>query len=449
MTTRPLRPLRSNLALIAVFALVSAAAARAADQRPVPLATVGTDTVTTAELDLELGLMQARNADNVAAKFADPKAILERLTQNELIIQEGYRMGLDQEFAVRNEGNEAVRHECMKALLDSVALSIPADAPAVHDKRRDAVKGYLAGLARTFNVTVDSMLLKSLDYGSADPAVQKRLRESTEVLANLVNGRKLTVADFSRELRFQQYHGLVGKPDAAEKRDLCLRSYVEEVLANAQMRAQKMDRQPGMVLLRQRMERSSIQEEALRVLLEFDFKPADAEVSHYYRGHTGDLLMPSRVKVGSLKVKTKEIAGDLRARLESGTALKWLAENDKRVIQGPPPFPDVWLQPVEMGLKPADLKLNAVPEPYEVPDGWVVAQISGLEGGQPQPLESCRDQVLAMMKRDATRDHLVEILARLKAASPVVVLPGAEAEVLKAIEEFKKATAQPAAPAAH
>jgi hypothetical protein len=449
MTTRCTHPLTFGLALAALFGLATAGATRADEPRPVPLAIVGPDTVTTTELNLELGLMQARNADNVAAKFADPKAILERLTQNLLIIQEGYRMGLDQEFAVRNEGNEAVRHECMKALLDSVALSIPSNTAEVHDKRRAAVQRYLAGLARTYNVTVDSTLLASLDYASADPAVQKRLRESTEVLANLIGGRKLTVADFSRELRFQQYHGLVGKPDAAERRDLCLRSYVEEVLANAQMKAQKMDRQPGMVLLRHRMERNSIQEETLRVLLEFEFKPTDGEVSHYYRIHASELPMPSRMKVGSLKVKTKEAASNLRARLAAGTSLRWLAENDKSVVQGPSPFPEIWLRPEEMGLKPADLKLNAVPEPYEVPDGWVVAQISAVEGGQPQPLEQCRDQVLAMMKRDATRDHLVEILARLRAASPVVILPGAEAEVTRAIEEFQKATAQPAAAAAH
>ncbi len=92
-----------------------------------------------------------------------------------------------------------------------------------------------------------------------------------------------------------------------------------------------------------------------------------------------------------------------------------------------------------MGLKPADLALGSVPEPYQVPDGWVVAQIVEIEAGQPLPLDSCRDRILAMMKRDATRQEMVESLDRLEAQSPIVILPGAEAVVARALTELEAA----------
>lgn len=439
-------PRTTRLALLmTACALAAVPEARADAGRDVPLALVGPDTVTTTELNIELGLMQVRNTDNVALAFGEPKTILKRLTQNHLVVQEGYRMGLDQEFTVRNQCDEVVRHECMKALLDSVALSIPATAPEFQDKRKAAVGNYLDGLFRRYGVAVDSTVLKSLDYGSADPAMQKRLQNSTEVLAKIGNGRALTVADFTRELRFTEFHGLVGKPDAAQRRDDILRDHLSQVAVNRQLKAQKMDQLPQMQMLRARFERSTILEEALRVLLQFDFAPTDQEISHYYRAHTLEVTAPPRLKMASLKAPSAEVANQLRDKILGGATVRWLAENDKRVVKGPAPFPDMWLRPEEMGLKPEDVKLNMVPDPYQVPDGWVVAQVVALEPGLPLPLEQCRDQILGMMKRDATRDHMADILARLEKEAPIVILPGAEAEVARVVAEVVKTAAANAA----
>lgn len=437
MNPRPMR-----LALLTItFALAFAAPCRADADREIALALVGPDTVTTLELHIELGLMQVRNADNIALSFGEPKTILKRLTQNHLIIQEGFRMGLDQEFTVRNQCEEVVRHECMKALLDSVALNIPAETPGVQDKRKAAVQSYLDGLFRRYGVVVDSTVLRSLDYGSKDAAMQKRLQSSTEVLARIGGGRSLTIADFSRELRFTEFHGLVGKADAAERRDNILRDHLAQVAVNRQLKAQKMDQTPQMLMLRARFERSTILEEALRVLLQFDFSPTDPEISHYYRAHTLELTAPPRFKMASLKAPSEEVANQLRDKIMGGAAVRWLAENDKRVVKGPPPFPDTWLRPEEMGMKPEDAKQNFVPAPYQVPDGWVVAQITVLEPGLPLPLEQCREQVLGMMKRDAMRDHMVDIIARLEKESPIVILPGAEEEVARVVADVVKAAA--------
>ncbi len=432
---------------LATAAVVMASAVRTMAETPreIPLALVGPDTVTTTELNIELGLMQVRNENNVALSFGEPKDILKRLTQNHLIIQEGFRMGLDQEFTVRNQCDEVVRHECMKALLDSVALAIPAETPGVQDKRKAAVGAYLDGLFRRYGVSVDSTVLRSLDYGSAEAAVQKRLQNSTEVLARVGNGRSLTVADFTRELRFTEFHGLVGKPDASQRRDDILRDHLAQVAVNRQLKAQKMDQQPQMVMLRARFERSTILEEALRVLLQFDFAPTSQEISHYYRAHTLEVTAPPRLKMASLKAASPEVANQLREKILGGATVRWLAENDKRVAKGPAPFPDMWLRPEEMGLKPEDVKLNMVPEPYQVPDGWVVAQVVALEPGQPLPLEQCREQILGMMKRDAMRDHMAMIIARLEKESPIVILPGAEQEVARVVAEVAKAATANAA----
>jgi hypothetical protein len=220
-----------------------------------------------------------------------------------------------------------------------------------------------------------------------------------------------------------------------------LREYFSEYLLNLQLKAQRMDQVPRMKLLRQRLERNAVLEEGLRVLLTFDFAPTEAQIKAFYKANAADVTPPARIKVASLKVATAEIAGELRTKLLKGTTVQWLAANDARVFKGASPFPEDWLDPEAIGLKRDSLKTGAAPEPYEVPGGWVVAQIVEIEKPQPEPLDSCRERILALMKREQTRDRLVEILARLEIESPITILPGAEQHVIRALAET--ATAEP------
>jgi hypothetical protein len=334
----------------------------------------------------------------------------------------------------------------MKALLDSVALAVPETRADHRDARRIAVQAYLDGLAQTWGASVDSMILKSLDYGSADPAMQKRLRDSQEVLGHLPGNRTFTVADFTRELRFTEFHGLVGKPEATQRRDEIMREFLADAVTARQIRAQKMDQAPRMKMLYRRFERAAILEEALRVLTQLDFAPAEAEVSHHYRQNLSEFMSNPRMKLASLKAKSKEDATALRERILKGASVRWLATNDKRVVEGPPPFPETWLFPEQVGIQSADLKVGFSPEAYEVPEGWVVAQVVEVEPGQPLPLAQCRDRILAKMRQEALREHMVDILARLEAESPITVLPGAEAEILRVVAEMPAAPQPAAAP---
>lgn len=430
---------------LAAALFLHAAAPVLADEA-VPLALVGPDTLTTTDLEVELALLNARNSENAPLKLDDPQAILRRLTQNQLLIQEGLRMGLDEAPIVRNQAWSVVRQECMKALLDSVALAVPESRAGYRDERRAAVQGYLDGLAGTWGASVDSVLLRTLDYGSSDPAMQQRLRDSAEVLGRLPGNRKFTVADFTRELRFTEFHGLVGKPEAPQRRDEIMREFIADAVTARQIRAQKMDQVPRMKMLYRRFERAAILEEALRVLTQLDHEPGSAEVSHYYRQHVADFMSTPRMKLASLKAKSKEDAAALRERILQGASVRWLTANDKRAENGPAPFPETWLLPEQMGIKAADLKVGFTPEAYEVPEGWIVAQVVEVEPAQPLPLEQCQQRILAQLRHEATRQHMVEILARLEAESPVKVLPGAEAEVMKVVAAMPAAPQSAAAP---
>jgi len=347
---------------------------------------------------------------------------------------------------VANQVLEVVRHECMAALLDSVALSVPDDTPDFYETRRLAVNDYIEDLQKSYQASFDSTLLASLDYGSDDAEMQKYLRESEETLAVTPTG-KLSVSAFSRIIRYTVFHGMIGNADADERRDKVFHDWFAEAILNYQYQAQGMDKNPEIILLAERMERNLVLEESMRVLLEFDFEPTEEDVENYYQAHLDAVTAAPRVKMKSLKAANEEQILALYEKMLRGTPVSWLYSNDPTVIQGPPPFPEEFFQPEELGLKSATLAVGYIPKPYQVPTGWVVAVISEIEVPEPTPLSSCRNKILGMIKSEQTHQLMVEILAQLEAASPVEILPGAEVAVDDVIQDFEEkggaAKAQP------
>ena len=401
-----------------------------------PLVTINGDTLTTDELKMELGVMMSQAPKGVPFATPEPERVLRRMIQNELVIQEGYRMGLDEQFTVRNPRSEAVRNRCVRTLLDSVASTVPQgdlEKEAWVEQRRAAVEDYLAGLRRTYGVEVDTTLLHALDYASTDPDMQKRLRDSDEVIALLPNG-DITVAELSREIRFVAFHGLEGKPDAAERRDRIFWQNLNERLVAWQAAQEGLHLRPDMVDFAAQVERSLMLEESLGILVQFDFAPTEDEVRAFYEAHLDELTPAARIRMESVKLRSEQEAADLRARALQGAKLSWLAGNMPGVIDGPPPFPEDFFAPQQLGLDPEEAELGLIPEPYGVPGGWVVARIVEIEDTPPPPLDEVRDRIQRMMKAEAIREHMIVVLDRLEEVSTITILPGAEDEVARVTE---------------
>jgi hypothetical protein len=432
---RPRTRFLARTGLILLLTAAGTAVSASPADAPRPFAVVGGDTLTTTDVKIELGLMKHRRTSDGPTLSPEPQQVLRRIIQNRLVVQEGYRMGLQDEFVVANQVQEFVQSRAMGALLDSVAASVPTDVPDYEEARRAAVAAYMAGLRDRYHVSVDSTLLASLDYASDDPEVQRYLREDRTPLAVVPRGT-LTVAGFSRVLRFKQYHGLVGKPDAAQRRDKVFEQWLAEAVLAHQLELQGTLDRPPYTVMAERLERDLVLEEALRVLLQFDFAPTEDEVQAFYRENIADFTPGRRVKMASLKVANAEQAETLRGKLLGGTPPEWLRRNDETVVDGPPPFPTDFIEPGKLGLGEADLEVGRVPEPYQVPSGWVVAVVTAVEDPEPTPLAKCRTEVLAGLKARQTQDLMIDIIGRLEDATPIEILPDAEAIVADVIDEF-------------
>ncbi len=418
--------------------LLSHSTATAAERATgvMPLAVIDGDTVTTRDLDLELALMRKQRG-GAEAVLPAAKDVLRRLVQNRLVVQEGYRMGLDEQFAVKNQITEAIRSQCTKVLLDSVVASVPQVMADLTEARRQAVADYVADLKRRYVTALDTDLLASLDYASADPAVQENLRESEAVLAVIPPG-EMRVKALSRQIRFTEFHGLAGRDDAAARRDRIFEEWLVESLLRYQAKIERIAERPELRRFEAQLERELMFEETLKILLVVDYKPTEPEVAAYYQAHAAALTPQPRVKLESARTATEPAARKVCDSLRKGAKLSWLRKTSPDIVAGPPPVPEQFIDPDMINLAAADVVAGHVLEPVQVPGGWLVAVVAEVEAVSPPPLADCRQQVLQMMQGEHTAGQMSTMLARLEKASQVVVLPGAEAEVARRIEQSRR-----------
>lgn len=403
--------------------------AAVADQVAAPLAVVAGDTLTTHDLDIQLSIMETRLASgDERASLPAADQVLRRLIQNELFVQEGYRIGLQDRAVIRNQVIEATRDRASRALLDSVAASAPADAPDPSEARRLAVADFIDGLMDLNEVVVDSALLRSCDFASEDDAAVAALGESEAVLATLP-GAQLEVRHLAREIRFREYHGLRGKPDAAERRDRIFREMLVTALVRREAAARGYTERAEIRRRARGLERQLVLQEAIGVLLTVDFEPTEAEVEAFWQAHLDEYMTDAQVKVDGVKFAEREPAERFRERLLAGAKMGWLRKNTDDIADGPPPFPPIFFDPREAGIDPEQCVVGAVLDLYEVPTGFVVAVVEAVQEPTARPLAECRSEVLQQMKSEQTRSHIDEIMARLEAATPVEILPGAEEAV--------------------
>ncbi len=420
--------LHARIAPIAVALTLAAATAAlaAVPAQDAPLAFVGRDTITVADLDMELFVTLQMNKGQ--QQMPEPSSVLRRLIQNELIIQDGYRTGLHRRDLIASQVRETIRSRSIIALLDSVAATAPLVFADPARGREAAIEAYIEGLKKKYGIRVDEALLASLDYASTDPAVKKQLEESEAVLAKLPSGA-LRVRALTHNMRFEHFHGLANKPDAPQLRDEFFKKWFSEALLGFEASRLGYPERPLIGRLAAQQERDLVLEEMINSLGRFRFTPPEAEILAFYNANLAHLTPPARLKVQSVLLEKKGAADIFKQRLDQGAELSWLAKRTSEVRQDAAALPATWLQPSMLGLRPGEARAGQILDPYEVPGGWVVAVVTEVEPPAPRPLADCREELLLRMKAQRTRESIAEVVARLEAGTTVRIVPGAEAVV--------------------
>jgi peptidyl-prolyl cis-trans isomerase C len=312
-------------------------------------------------------------------------------------------------------------------------------------RRTEAVRAYVQRLRVKYAVTTDDSLLARLDYASKDPAKQKELQTSTAVLAVIPTG-KLTVAGLTRNIRFKYFHGLEDKPDAAAIRNGMFDEWVTEAVLSHEAHRLGLDRRPSVEREGKVEERRLLREEVLKNILDFPFKPAEAEILAFYQGHQKELETKPRAKVQSVLFEDEAAAKQFGDQLGAGARFSWLVDRTKGIKGGPPPIPDSWIGLDKLGLAGKPVGEGTVVGPLKIPNGWAVgAVVSVAKAGAP-PLGECRDQVLQLMRGERNRQVIQESLDQLWKSSGVNIATTAGSTVADRLAYWSRAAAERSRP---
>lgn len=517
------------------------------------LATVNDEPLTTLELDALLA--SERRPTGETSSFLTPEGLLDRIIQNRLLEQEGYRASLHEKPEVRNQVWDLRRHKGMLALLDSVSaearkaddsalvsslqqtstmlrvsqilvldearawdlhdslragvpfgelaerhsadttaaiaaggdlgwlrkdLFVPSYAAALdelspgefsepvrsergwnllyladsrtetvgqsaemEDALREAARGervmaaieeYVRSLFRKYGATVDSTLLASLDYGSADPKVRTELQSSERVLVRFP-WRTLTVRDLSQEIRFQHFHGLANKPDAARLRDEAFHEWTTQLLLRHEASELGFDRTPILLLEAEALERRLVREAVLNLVLDVDFVPTEAEVANYHAAHPDEFRSTPRFRVNGLLLDDEEAARSARQMLGNGARIGWIAANAEGVVDRNPADLSGWLEAADVAFEGVPAVGTAL-GPFPLGENWAVAEVIEVESTRLLGLEECRPRVLQALKAEAMRAAMQRAVERLEESAVIEIAKDAEKAVAERIDAW-------------
>jgi hypothetical protein len=312
-------------------------------------------------------------------------------------------------------------------------MSTALQEAAMRDRVMKTLRSYVMSLREKYDVVVNESLLASLDYTSEDTEVQTELRDSDAVLATLP-WRNLTVSGLTRNIRFEHFHGLRGKPDAAEIRNRLFDDWLTESLLRHEASVLGFNKKPGIVAQADRLERRLIREAVIEMILAIRFDPSQEETEAFYADHIGEFTPNPRIRAEGVFLESEEASRRFREGLESGARLSWLAARTPEVSDPSPAVFSDWLDAELLGV--SGVERGKILGPMEIEGSWAVAKVLEMKSAGPTPLDQCRSQVLGKMKSEQMRKAMGEAMATLESQAEIEVLDGAHREIERRVNAW-------------
>ena len=297
-----------------------------------------------------------------------------------------------------------------------------------------AVEGFVASLFEKYDARIDSTLLRSLDYGSEDSKVQTALQSNDAVLVRFP-WKELTVRDLSQEIRFKHFHGIAGKPDAAQLRDKAFHDWTTELLLRHEASVLGFDRRPRLLIEAEALERKLVREVVIGMVVDAESRPSEAEIEAYYQTHQEGYRSTSRFRVNGVLLRDEAAAEAALQMLRNGARLGWVAANAPGVIDRKPEGLSGWKEPSDLGLS-GEVRSGDLIGPTLVDDAWAVSEVVELEPSKVLPLNECRERVLQAMQGEQMTSAIQHAVERLEAGAEIDIKDDAEQRVQGRLESW-------------
>lgn len=323
-------------------------------------------------------------------------------------------------------------------LLDS---RVPDDPQRLAGARQDALQSkqlaslltYLTELIER-HAEIDWELLESLEYEAPEPGLETLLQDE-RVIARISDGSRITVGDFSAELKSKFFHGMdkaSGEGRVNRRKRPVLDSMLRDRVALIEARALGLHEEPEYVRRVTEFERRVLFATFVNKAIDPSLEIEDEEVRNYVKEHSDEFTTAERMRIETFGFSGREDAERALDRLQSGADPTWVRKNtggqipaDQALNFGPTALPIFEFPPdvraALAGARQGDFRFLA-----ETDGPYYVLHVREVVPPEPLPLETIRGEVRERLTTEKRLEAVDAWADELRAASQVELLMGGD-----------------------
>ncbi|MBP1635149.1 MAG: hypothetical protein H6Q10_1723 [Acidobacteria bacterium] len=274
---------------------------------------------------------------DVAAKAVAAKAA--RMDGDDAFHKEGdYLPQIRQALAALKAGqvSPVIRLQAGFAVVKVVSIRHPENAGAraearqrvLNERQQAVVKAHEEALRRQY-ATVDTALLKSIDYEAAKPGLDALLKDK-RVVAGVKGSGPITVGDLTDYLRMQFFHGTDQAKQRREmngKKEAALEATLGRRLLNMDAARRGIDKTHEYLDRVKGYQESLVFDAFIQKVIVPESKLREEDARRYYEAHLKDYSYPEMMKLRSVAFGRRAAAEDAMRKLREGADFGWLAAN--------------------------------------------------------------------------------------------------------------------------
>ncbi len=300
----------------------------------------------------------------------------------------------------------------------------------LRQKQREAFTKYEKALRAKY-AKVNDQLLKSLDFESKEPGVEKLLKDKRAV-AEIKGEKPITVGEFAEYMRQQLFHGVeraVESKRLNKRKDQILEEMLEKRILRKEALRLGIDKTEQYKDKVKEYENSLIFGAFVQKAVAPDVKLKEEELKAYYDQHIKEYTYPEMMKIKSLAFSKREDAEKAIVNLRKGTDFQWLGANAEGQVdkntKGVLNFEGNLLttknlsenvQKAVSGAKSGDFRLLANPGNY-----FYVLSIQEVIPPRPQPYSEVREQIAKKIYNEKITKAVEDYADKLRAVSEVKI----------------------------
>jgi hypothetical protein len=323
----------------------------------------------------------------------------------------------------RLEGMRVPEEENQQARKDAKQL-------ALNQKKTEVARAYYQDLRERW-VKVNEELLAALDYESPEPGFDQLLRDS-RVIAEINEGKPITVGDLGDALKGKFYHGVeraIEKKKINKRKKEMLESMIEKKILLKEALKQNIDKTEEYIDRVRQYELSLIFGTFVNKVIIPDIKLDIKELKSYYEDNREDYTLPQMVRIKSIAFAEKSKAVNALEKLRQGTDFNWLSSTAEDQVDNNGPgvlkfrgnlltvssLPEAMRQVLSQ-VRPGDFRL------YESPEGlYYVLYVYHVVPSELQPFDKVKREVAKKVFDDKVKKAIEDYAEKLKEHYPVKI----------------------------